>query len=91
MTDLVLIARQRTPVDSRTHYHGCERKHVECLVQMMASEIERLQSAIEQCYADNHASVRAYAEEINEAKTEIELLRAEHAIDPCKDGSWSCW
>ncbi len=44
MTDLVLIARRRTQVDSRTHYPGCEREHVECLVQMMATEIEHLRN-----------------------------------------------
>ncbi len=41
MTDLVLIARRRTQVDSRTHYPGCEREHTECLIQRMADEIER--------------------------------------------------
>ena len=84
MTDLVLIARRRTQVDSRTHYPGCEREHTECLIQRMADEIERRDewrewatAEIERLHADNQAAVVAYAAEINEAKAEIERLRAD--------------
>ncbi len=83
MTDLVLIARRRTQVDSRAHYPGCERDHAECLIQRMADEIERRDewrewatAEIERLHADNQAAVIAYAAEINEAKAEIERLRA---------------
>ncbi len=85
MTDLVLIARRRTQVDSRTHYPGCEREHTECLIQRMADEIERRDewrewatAEIEKFSADNQAAVQAYAAEINEAKAEIERLREDN-------------
>ncbi len=68
MTDLVLIARRRTQVDSRTHYPGCEREHVECLVQMMATEIEHLRNN-----SDNLRIV------IQDSEREIERLRDELA------------
>ena len=46
MIDLVKIARARTHVDARTHYLGCEREHTECLIQMMAAEIEHLRAVL---------------------------------------------
>lgn len=41
MSDLVKIARTYVPFQT-THFDGCEREHIECLVQRMADEIERL-------------------------------------------------
>ena len=42
MSDLVVIARQRVSDRLTSHWVGCERDHVECLIQRMADEIERL-------------------------------------------------
>jgi hypothetical protein len=43
MLDLVKIARSRTQhLKLGTHWDGCEEHHFECLIQKMASEIERL-------------------------------------------------
>lgn len=43
MSDLVKIARTYVPFQT-THFDGCEREHIECLVQRMADEIERLRA-----------------------------------------------
>lgn len=45
MSDLVKIARTYVPFQT-THFDGCEREHIECLVQRMADEIERLRAAL---------------------------------------------
>lgn len=47
MSDLVKIARQRISPVVSTHWEGCERDHIDCLIQRMADEIERLRAALD--------------------------------------------
>ena len=43
--ELIQLARDRYPVDM-THWDGCELDHDECLIKLLADEIERLQDAL---------------------------------------------
>jgi len=54
MSDLVKIARTYVPFQT-THFDGCEREHIECLVQRMADEIKRLTAERDEARAERDA------------------------------------
>ncbi len=76
MTDLVKIARGFTLVDdNRTHYPGCERDHISCLVSIMADEIERLRAALERAHDVWETEAAGMRDEIERLRADAERYR----------------